>query len=72
VINFEPYLDTMQQTADVDGVYVFRRFEMMRYWSESGVFNFVDVPKEQRAQFAGDVYRCLAERLADAIEHAIR
>jgi len=72
VINFEPYLDAMQRAADVDGVYRFRRFEMMKYWSENGVFDFVDTPKEQRAQFAGDVYRCIAERLADAIEHAIR
>jgi lysophospholipase L1-like esterase len=72
VINFEPYLETMQHTADVDDVYLFRRFEMMKYWSENGVFNFTDVPKEQRAPLAAQVYACLAERLADAIEHAIR
>jgi acyl-CoA thioesterase I len=72
VINFEPYLDTMQRTADIDGVYLFRRFDMMKYWSENGVFDFVDVPKEKRTQLAGEVYGCLAERLADAIEHAIR
>lgn len=72
IINFEPYLDAMQRTADVDGLYVFRRFEMMKYWSESGVFSFADVPKEQRAQLASAVYACLAERLADAIDHAAR
>jgi len=72
VINFEPYLGAMQHTADVDDVYLFRRFEMMKYWSENGVFNFTDIPKEQRAPLAAQVYECLAERLADAIEHAIR
>ena len=72
VINFEPYLDAMQQRADVDDVYLFRRFEMMKYWSENGVFNFTDVPKEQRAPLAAQVYECLAERLADAIERALR
>lgn len=72
VINFEPYLETMQHTADVEDAYLFRRFEMMKYWSENGVFNFTDVPKEQRAPLAAQVYECLAERLADAIEHAIR
>ncbi len=72
VINFEPYLEAMQHTADVDDVYLFRRFEMMKYWSENGVFNFTDVPKEQRAPLAAHVYECLAERLAEAIERAVR
>jgi hypothetical protein len=72
VINFEPYLEAMQHTADVDDVYLFRRFEMMKHWSETGVFNFVDVPKDQRAPLAAQVYECLAERLADAIAHATR
>jgi lysophospholipase L1-like esterase len=72
VINFQPYLETMEQRADVDDIYLFRRFEMMRYWSENGVFEFADVPREQRATLASQVYGCLAERLADAIEHGAR
>lgn len=72
VINFEPYLEAMQHTADVDDIYLFRRFETMKYWSENGVFNFIDVPKEQRAPLAAQVYECLAERLAEAIERALR
>jgi hypothetical protein len=70
VINFEPYLDAMQHEADVNESYLFRRFEMMRYWSENGVFQLADVPPERRAALATDVYGCLGERLADAIEHA--
>jgi acyl-CoA thioesterase I len=72
VINFEPYLDAMQQTADVADVYLFRRFEMMKYWSESGVFNFANVPPEGRAPLAAAVYECIAQRLADAIEYAVK
>jgi lysophospholipase L1-like esterase len=72
IINFEPYLSAMQHIADVDDVYVFRRFEMMKYWSETGVFSFAEVPKERRATLAAEVYECLAERLADAIEYAAR
>ncbi|MGO8915769.1 MAG: GDSL-type esterase/lipase family protein [Stellaceae bacterium] len=72
VINFEPYLEAMQHRADIDEVYLFRRFEMMRYWSENGVFEFADVPRERRAELAAQVYDCLAERVADAIEHAAR
>jgi lysophospholipase L1-like esterase len=72
VINFEPYLEAMQHRADIDEVYLFRRFEMMRYWSENGVFEFADVPREKRGELATQVYDCLAERLADAIEYAAR
>ncbi len=70
VIDFQPYLEAMQHRADIDDIYLFRRFEMMRYWSENGVFQFADVPRERRAELAAQVYNCLAERLADAIERA--
>jgi acyl-CoA thioesterase-1 len=72
VINFEPYLDAMQHTADVADVYLFRRFEMMKYWSENGVFDFANVPPEGRVPLAAAVYECIAERLADAIEYAVK
>ena len=36
VINFEPYLDALHQTARLQNVYMFRRFDMMAYWSDSG------------------------------------
>jgi lysophospholipase L1-like esterase len=72
VIDFEPYLAAMQQRADVEEIYLFRRFEMMRYWSENGVFAFGDVPPEERAQLASAVYACLGERLADAVDYAAR
>jgi acyl-CoA thioesterase-1 len=72
VINFEPYLAAMQQRADIDDVYLFRRFELMKYWSENGVFNFVDVPQDRRARLASEVYQCIGERLADAIDYAVQ
>jgi hypothetical protein len=71
VINFVPYLEAMQHIADVDGIYLFRRFEMMKYWAEHGIFSFGEVPVERRTDLATQVYRCLADRLADAIAYAI-
>ena len=71
VINFVPYLEAMQHIADVDGVYLFRRFEMMKYWAENGIFSFAEVPVERRTELATEVYQCLADRLADAIGYAI-
>jgi lysophospholipase L1-like esterase len=70
VINFEPYLEAMRQAADLDDVYLFRRYEIMKYWSENGTFDFVDVPKGQRVALADRVYQCLGDTLADAIDHA--
>lgn len=71
VINFTPYLEAMQHIADVDGVYLFRRFEMMKYWAENGIFSFGEVPVERRTELARQVYQCLADRLTDAIAYAI-
>jgi hypothetical protein len=70
VINFQPYLEALTHAADLDDVFIFRRYEIMKYWSESGVFDFVDVPKERRVRLAQDVYSCIGEALAEAIDHA--
>ncbi len=70
VINFEPYLDALRQTAQLQGVYVFRRFDIMKYWNDAGAFDFVNVPKEKKAALAREFYECLGERLADAIDFA--
>jgi acyl-CoA thioesterase I len=72
VIDFERYLDTLHQVAQVNEIYVFPRFEMMRYWSEQNVFNFDGVAKDQRASLAASVYECIARRLADIIRDALR
>jgi len=71
VINFEPYLEALYQAAALEGVYLFQRFNMMKYWDEAGVFAF-NVPREKRAAVAREVYECLGERLADAIDYAAR
>jgi len=70
VIDFGPYLEALHNSADLSDVYVFRRYDAMKYWSENGVFNFVDVPKDARVRLARDVYRCLGDAMADAIDYA--
>jgi hypothetical protein len=72
VINYEPYRDALRRAADVGDAYFFPRWELMRYWSEAGAFDFENVPKSERARHVARVYACLAERLADAIEWAAR
>jgi lysophospholipase L1-like esterase len=70
VINFEPYLETLHQTAQLQDVYMFKRFDLMKYWSEAGAFDFINMPKERKTSLARELYECLGERLAEAIDYA--
>lgn len=72
VIDFERYLNTVQRIGDLNAVYVFPRFAIMRYWSEEGVFNFDDVAEAERARLAAKVYECIGRTLAMAIRNAVR
>jgi hypothetical protein len=72
VIDFERYLNTLHRVGDVNDVYVFPRFEMMRYWSEQNVFNFDGVSKDERASLAASVYECIGKKLAETIRVAIQ
>jgi acyl-CoA thioesterase-1 len=72
VIEFDRYLQAMHRFADLDDVVLFRRFEIMKYWSDEGIFDFEDVPKSERAELATSVYGCLAQRLADDIGDALQ
>ena len=72
VINFEQYLNALHRVGDLNGVYVFPRFQMMRYWSEQNMFNFDDVAEEERARLAAKVYDCIGRKLAQIIRSAVR
>ena len=72
VIDFERYLTTVRRVGDLNGVYVFPRFEMMRYWSEQNMFNFDEVAPEERARLAAKVYDCIGRKLAKAIRIAVQ
>jgi len=72
VIDFGPYLDAIDRAADLDDVYLFDRYQIMRYWSDNGRFDLVDVPSGKQAALAGEIYRCLGETMADAIDRAAR
>lgn len=72
IINFSPYLDALHRAADLDGIYVFRRYDMMRYWSDAGSFDFVARSRARQVALAGEIYRCLGERMADAVNYAAR
>lgn len=72
LIDFARYLDALHRIGEVNGLYVFPRYAIMRYWSEENMFDFDTVEKDARAKLAASVYRCLGDRLADAIGAAAR
>ncbi len=72
VIDFERYLNTIHRIGELNEVYVFPRFAIMRYWSEQNVFNFDDVAESERARLAANVYDCIGRTLAEAIRNAVR
>jgi acyl-CoA thioesterase-1 len=72
VIDFEQYLNALRRVGDLNEVYVFPRFEMMRYWSEQNIFNFDEVAEEERARLAAKVYDCIGRKLARTIRSAVR
>lgn len=72
VIDFERYLHTIHRIGDLDDIYVFPRYAMMRYWSEQNMFNFDETAEDERARLAAKVYDCIGRRLAQVIRTAIR
>ncbi|HML10652.1 MAG TPA: SGNH/GDSL hydrolase family protein [Stellaceae bacterium] len=71
IIDFEAYLNALHRVGDLADVYVFPRFEMMRYWSEQNVFNFDNVAEADRAKLAARVYDCLGRKLAEMVHRAV-
>jgi acyl-CoA thioesterase I len=72
VIDFEHYLNMIHRVGELNEVYVFPRFALMRYWSEQNVFNFDDVAESERTKLAAKVYDCISRTLAEAIRSAAR
>lgn len=72
VLDFQRYLSTLHRIGEINDVYVFPRYEVMRYWSEQNMFNFDEVSADERAKLAARVYDCLGRKLAEAIRVAVR
>jgi hypothetical protein len=71
MIDFPRYLDTLHRVGGLNGIYVFPRFAMMKYWSEQNMFNFDGVAAGERAKLAARVYDCIGRRMARSIRQAI-
>ena len=72
LIDFQPYFERLYVAADIDDVPVFQRYDMMRHWSEAGVLNLDETKRDKQQAMAAELYDCIARRLADQIDRAIR
>lgn len=67
LVDVSPYRDVLGWLTEANGVYLFRRYALMRYWAQEGVFNYMDPPAHDFGRLASDVYDCIARRMADAV-----
>jgi hypothetical protein len=67
MIESTSYTEHMRWVAQTREVPFFNRFEVMRHWSESGVFDLAAVRDNGTFE---QVHRCIAQLLGDIIVHA--
>jgi hypothetical protein len=72
VLPFEEYLNALRRVADVSEVPLFRRYDMMRYWAETGVFDYDALARRDRPrELVSAVYECLSLRLVEVISRGL-
>jgi acyl-CoA thioesterase I len=71
MIRFEPYLIVLRELADANDVPLFRRYEIMRYWAESGLLDLRTREGEKRRQLAAKLYECIGRAMADFLTHGV-
>lgn len=62
--NLDPYVQALQQAATLPGTLLFRRFELMRNWANSGLIDLERSPKADRQKAVETLHRCLGASLA--------
>lgn len=71
VIDFEPYVEAVEHTADMRDLIHFSRFSLMRYWVSEGMVSFNAHPRAQQVRVADQVYACIAGSLAQMIANGV-
>lgn len=67
---FNDYVDYMEQVAHSRRVPLLNRYDIMRYWSESGAIVMDPAGKAEKLKLIDTVQACVAEQLARAIAAA--
>jgi acyl-CoA thioesterase-1 len=72
LIDFQPYIERLYWVADMTNVTVFRRYDMMRFWSDDGRLDLAETQGDRQRKMAATLYDCIARRLVDVIGQATR
>jgi hypothetical protein len=72
LINFHPYVATIERVAGMRDLVLFPRYAVMRYWTEEDRFNFADRSPAGARKVADIVYDCIGQLLARQIVRATK
>src|ERR1051326_2196160 len=67
LVNLGPYRMAVIRSGDEAGIPVLDRYELMRFWSDSGFLDLDVTNADDRIRVSRTLYDCLAEILANAI-----
>lgn len=62
--DLDPYSQTLREIAAQPGAVLFRRFDLMRFWSISGQIDMERTPRAQRLKIVEQLHACLGQALA--------
>jgi len=65
--DLDPYEGVMEQVTTMPGVALFRRFDLMRAWTNDGVVDLERTPKTGRDQALDTLNQCLGQALAQFV-----
>lgn len=70
--NVEAYLDYLVQIVRGWNVALFRRYAIMRHWSEAGLIDLAPSGRPEQRRTADRVHDCLAQLLAETIKDTLQ
>ena len=72
VMNLTRYIDVIRGAAEMEGIPLLHRFDLMHAWSDSGELDLDAENAAERVKVARKLYDCLAVTLATGIAGALR
>jgi hypothetical protein len=69
-MNDQPYNDMMATIGDAHNAPLFDRYGIMKFWVESGRFDFDTAPADERSARADAAHACLGRLLAEFVLRA--
>jgi hypothetical protein len=71
LVNVSPYRDAMSWVSQNRSIMLFDRYEIMRYWQDSGTVDFGSPSKEDQARYDDLVHGCVAQLLGEMIQNGV-